>query len=125
MKIVLVEPRILQLKDIRDLDKDLKPESKIRWERLKSSTWNSESKAWNPESKTALDSHGASLRLPYLPGGTPFYKPYMFVSPQSVGFLRRFGLKKGENDFGLEWGMVFVGTTEVYERIHRFQIQMR
>ena len=30
MKIVLVEPRILLLKDIRDLDKDLKPESKIR-----------------------------------------------------------------------------------------------
>ena len=46
-------------------------------------------------------------------GGTPFYKPYMFVSPQRVGFLRRFGLKKGENfaDFGLESGMVFVGTT--------------
>ena len=126
MKIVLVEPRILQLKDIRDLDKDLKPESKIRWERLKSSTWNSESTAWNPESKTALDSHGASPKLPYLPWVTPFYKPYLYVSSQSVGFLRRFGLKKGENDFGLEWGMVFVGTTEVYERIHRsFQIQMR
>ena len=52
----------------------------------------------------------------------------MYVSPQREGFLRRFGLKKGENfaDFGLESGMVFVGTTEVYERIHRsFQFQMR
>ena len=27
--------------------------------------------------------------------GTPLYKPYMFVSPQRVGFLSRFGLKTG------------------------------
>ena len=82
MKIVLVEPRILLLKDIRDLDKDLKPESKIRWERLESSTWNSESTAWNPESKTALDSHGASPKLPYLPGVLPYISHICMCRPK-------------------------------------------
>ena len=28
------------------------------------------------------------------PGGTPLYKPYMYVTPQRVGFLRRFGLNE-------------------------------
>ena len=28
-------------------------------------------------------------------GGTPSYKPYRYVSPHRVGFLRRFGLKTG------------------------------
>ena len=39
-----------------------------------------------------------------------------------VGFLRRFGLKTGTHfaHFGLESGMVFEGTTGVYERIYRF-----
>ena len=40
-----------------------------------------------------------------------------------VGFLRRFGLKAGIHvaHFGLETGMVFEGTTGVYEpRIPRF-----
>ena len=27
------------------------------------------------------------------PGGTPLYKPYRYVPPQSVGFLRCFGLR--------------------------------
>ena len=37
-------------------------------------------------------------------------------------FLRRFGLKTGIHfaHFGLESGMVFEGTTGVYERIYRF-----
>ena len=39
-----------------------------------------------------------------------------------VGFLRRFGLKTGIHfpHFGLESGMVFEGTTGVYELIYRF-----
>ena len=39
-----------------------------------------------------------------------------------VGFLRRFRLKTGIYFayFGLESGMVFEGTTGVYERIYRF-----
>ena len=39
-----------------------------------------------------------------------------------VGFLRRFGLKTDIHfaHFGLESGMVFEGTTGVYERIYRF-----
>ena len=47
-------------------------------------------------------------------GGTPFYKPYRYVLPQRVGFLRRFGLKTGIDfaHFGLESGMVFEGITE-------------
>ena len=42
--------------------------------------------------------------------------------PYRVGFLRRFGLEKGMQfvHFGLESGMVFEGTTGVYERIYRF-----
>ena len=27
-------------------------------------------------------------------GGTPLYKPYRYVPPHRVGFLRRFGLKR-------------------------------
>ena len=39
-----------------------------------------------------------------------------------VGFLRRFGLKTGTEfaHFSLESGMVFEETTQVYERIDRF-----
>ena len=48
------------------------------------------------------------------PGGggraTLLYKPYRYVPPQRVGFLRR---------FGLESGMVFEGTTVVHEGIYR------
>ena len=42
--------------------------------------------------------------------------------PKGVWFLRRFGLKAGIDfaHFGLESGMVFKGTTGVYERICRF-----
>ena len=56
------------------------------------------------------------------PGGAPLYKPYRFVPSHRVGFLRHFGLKKGIHfaHFGLESGMVFEGTTGVYERIYRF-----
>ena len=42
-----------------------------------------------------------------------------------VGFLRSFGLKKGIDfdHFGLESGMVFKGTTGVYERISCFNFK--
>ena len=55
-------------------------------------------------------------------GGTPLNKPYRYVPPHRVGFLRRFGLKTGIHfaHFGLESGMVFEGPTRVYERIYRF-----
>ena len=54
------------------------------------------------------------------------YKPYRYVPPQRVGFLRRFDLKMGTDfaHFGLESGMVFKGTTGVYERISFFQSHM-
>ena len=44
-------------------------------------------------------------------GGTPLYKPYRYVPPQRVGFLRRFGLKKGTDSahFSLESGMILEG----------------
>ena len=51
------------------------------------------------------------------PGGSPLYKPYRYVPPHRVGFLRRFGLKTSLIHFayfGLESGWVFKGTTEVY-----------
>ena len=55
-------------------------------------------------------------------GGTTLYKLYRYVPPRRVGFLRRFGLKTSIHfaHFGLESGMVFEGTTGVYERIYRF-----
>ena len=46
-------------------------------------------------------------------GGTPLYNLYRYVQPHRAGFFRRFG--------GLESGMAFEGTTEVYERIAGFQ----
>ena len=41
--------------------------------------------------------------------GTPIYKPYRYVPPHRVGFLRCFGLKTGQHfaHFGLESGMVY------------------
>ena len=55
-------------------------------------------------------------------GTTPLYKPYRYVPPQKVSFLRRFGLKTGIDfaHFGLESGMGFEETTGEYERIYRF-----
>ena len=55
-------------------------------------------------------------------GGASLYELYRNVPPQRVGFLRRFGLKTGIPfaHFGLELGMIFEGTTGVYERIYRF-----
>ena len=55
-------------------------------------------------------------------GGIPLYKLYRYVPPHRVGFLCRFGLKTGIHfaHFGLESGMVFEGTTGLYERLYRF-----
>ena len=55
-------------------------------------------------------------------GGNSLFKPYRYVPPHRVGFLHCFGLKTGIHfaNFGLESGMVFEGTTGVYERIYRF-----
>ena len=41
-------------------------------------------------------------------GGTPIYKPYSYVPPHQVGFLRCFGLKTGKHfaHFSLESGLV-------------------
>ena len=45
--------------------------------------------------------------------GTPLYKPYRYVPPYRVGFLRRSGLKTGIHfaHFGLESNMVVEETT--------------
>ena len=52
-------------------------------------------------------------------GGTPLYKPFRYVPPQRVRFLRHFGLKtvKDFAHFGLESGIVFEGPTVVHEHI--------
>ena len=49
------------------------------------------------------------------------------MPPHQVEFLGRFGLKKGIHfaDFGLESGMVFEGTTGVYERIYHKLLQFQ
>ena len=54
--------------------------------------------------------------------GTSLYKLYRYVPPRDrVGFLRRFVLKTGIHlvHFDLESGLVYEGTTGVYERIYR------
>ena len=58
-------------------------------------------------------------------GGTPLYKAYRYVPPQSGRVLRRFGLKTSIHfaNFALESGRVFEGTTGVYERIYRFNFK--
>ena len=55
-------------------------------------------------------------------GGTSLDELYGHVPPQRVGFLRFFDQKTGVDFayFGLELGMVFEGTTGVYERIYPF-----
>ena len=55
-------------------------------------------------------------------GCTHLYKPYKYVPRPSGRVLRRFDLKTGIHfgHFGLKSGMVFEGTTRVYERIYRF-----
>ena len=59
-------------------------------------------------------------------GGTPLYKPCRYVPRQRVVFWGPFGLKTGIDfasfgrHFGLESGIVYKGTTGVYERIYCF-----
>ena len=59
--------------------------------------------------------------LEHNPGGcTPLNRPYRYVPPYLVGFLRRFGLKTGLihfAHFGLESDMVFEEATGIYERV--------
>ena len=59
--------------------------------------------------------------------GTPIYKPYMYVPPQRVGFLRRFGLKTGKDfaHLGLESGTVLEETRRSVQTYSWFQFQMR
>ena len=45
-------------------------------------------------SKPATQARGEAPRVDRGSGGTPFYKPYRYVSPHRVGFLPRFGLKR-------------------------------
>ena len=58
-------------------------------------------------------------------GGTPLYKLYRYLPPHRVGFLRRFDLKTGTHFAHgcVESGMVFEGTTGVFERISRFNFK--
>ena len=55
-------------------------------------------------------------------GVLPYISYIVMCPPHRVGFFHRFGLKVGIHfaHFGLEWGMVFEGTTGVYESIYRF-----
>ena len=55
-------------------------------------------------------------------GVLPYISYICMCRPHRVGFLCRFGLKKGIHfaHFGLKSGMVFEGTTGAYKRIHRF-----
>ena len=80
-------------------------------------TWN-----WTHVFQLKSKENSGVGRLPGEAGGggsTPLYKPYRYVPPQRVGFLCLFGLKTGIHfaPFGLESGVVFEGTTGVYERI--------
>ena len=60
-------------------------------------------------------------------GGTSIYKPYSAVSPQRVGFLRRFGLKTGIDfvHFGPESGNGSRGHYGSVRTYLLFQFQMK
>ena len=66
--------------------------------------------------KWGFDSGGRGV------GGTHLCKPYVYVPPQRVGFLYRFGLKTGIDFayFGLDSGMIYESTTIVYQCVSRF-----
>ena len=54
-------------------------------------------------------------------GGTPLCKLYRYVPPQRIGFWSENGYYNIDfAHFGLESGMVFEGTTGVFERIYLF-----
>ena len=58
-----------------------------------------------------------------LPGDTPLYMPYIYICAAPKGrVFAPFDLKTGIDfvHFGLESGMVFEGTTGVYERTYFF-----
>ena len=63
--------------------------------------------------------------IPWGGGGTPLYKLYRYVPPHRVEFLRRFDLKTGIHFAHgcVESGVVFEGTTGVFERISRFNFK--
>ena len=50
------------------------------------------------------------------------FEPYRYSPPQSVGFLRRFGMKTGIDfaHFVLKSDVVYEGTTIVYQGVRRF-----
>ena len=58
-------------------------------------------------------------------GSTPLDKPYRYVPPQRIWFLGLFGLKTGMDfaRFGLESGIVFMGTTGAYGHINPFNFK--
>ena len=60
--------------------------------------------------------------FPFHARGVLPYISHKGMPAHRVGVFRRFGLKTGIDfaHFGLESGMVFEGTTGVYERIYRF-----
>ena len=66
---------------------------------------------------------GMFLHFEFSPGKYSFiFALLVCAAPKGVFFLRRFGLKTGIHfaHFGLESGMVFEGTTGLYERLYRF-----
>ena len=73
------------------------------------------------DSRDCLEGQHEGQQIPG--GGTPLQKPNRYVPPQRVGFLGLFGLKTCIHfaHYGLESGMVYGGTTGVYERICYFR----
>ena len=66
-------------------------------------------------------------RLTTLGEGTPLYKPYRYVPPHLVAFLRRFGLKTGNHTLCPFWsgiGCGFKGNYGKYERLYRFNSKL-
>ena len=67
----------------------------------------------------------SALLFRFMPGGVLPCISHKGMPAHRVGVFRRFGLKTGIDfaHFGLESGMVFEGTTGVYERIYRFNFK--
>ena len=78
---------------------------------------------WSDAFLTALPSEVRDFKSG---GGTPLYKPYMYVQPQREGFLRCWSKKTGIDftHLGLESGMVLEGTRRSVWTNSLFQFQL-
>ena len=108
---------------IEKVKSNLYSQPEVKW--LKAKAFKNSKRQWKAIELSGRHSISLLTRSSIGGGGgvdTPLYKPHRYVPPHPVGFLGLFGLKTGIHfaHFGPESGMIFEGTTGVYERVCRF-----